>query len=69
MDAAFEGDSFALRILMGCSYDGQAGASVIVLKRNSPSDREAFMNGLHNALRTKGLPAYACPRLIRIAER
>ncbi|RDW89159.1 bifunctional fatty acid transporter synthetase (FAT1) [Coleophoma cylindrospora] len=50
------------------SYDGQAGGAVISLKQNSREEREKLAKSLHRFLRKKGLPAYACPRLVRIAE-
>ncbi|KAL3425863.1 AMP-binding enzyme [Phlyctema vagabunda] len=50
------------------SYDGQAGGAVISLKENSPAAQANLMNRLHAELRKKGLPAYACPRLVRLTE-
>ncbi|KAH8800379.1 putative bifunctional fatty acid transporter/acyl-CoA synthetase [Xylogone sp. PMI_703] len=47
-------------------YDGQVGAAGITLRQHSPSTEAAFVNSLFEALRSKGVPSYAVPRLLRI---
>ncbi|KAH0830910.1 hypothetical protein AYO21_11555 [Fonsecaea monophora] len=60
-------------------YDGQAGTALIVLdpainnneKQTSTSSRpgeQAFMNNLFKALRSKGVPRYAVPRLVMVRD-
>ncbi|KAI3295324.1 hypothetical protein DTO002I6_3851 [Penicillium roqueforti] len=48
-------------------YDGQAGAAGITLV--SPADETELMSTLYKALRKKGVPSYALPRLVRLTEK
>ncbi len=59
-------------------YDGQAGTALIVLDNNNDKESEkqgrgastekVFVAGLFKALRSKGVPKYAVPRLVMIRE-
>ncbi|KIW16033.1 hypothetical protein PV08_06084 [Exophiala spinifera] len=54
-------------------YDGQAGTALIVLdtqgeKGSGSGGEQAFMAGLFKALRAKGVPRYAVPRLVMVRE-
>ncbi|KAL6241447.1 hypothetical protein RBB50_011711 [Rhinocladiella similis] len=54
-------------------YDGQAGTALIVLdiegeKAGKGVNEQVFMTGLFNALRAKGVPRYAVPRLVMVRE-
>ena len=49
------------------AFDGQAGCATIFLNPNTNID--TFMAGLYKALRSKGVPTYAAPRLIRVSKR
>lgn len=48
-------------------YDGQAGAAGITLE--DPAAEAEFMANLHRALKKKGVPSYAMPRLVRLTEK
>ncbi|KAL1969890.1 hypothetical protein VTN77DRAFT_7399 [Rasamsonia byssochlamydoides] len=50
-------------------YDGQAGAAGITLERWTPETETEFINKLYKALKAKGVPSYALPRLVRITKR
>ncbi|KAL1987317.1 hypothetical protein VTN96DRAFT_4345 [Rasamsonia emersonii] len=50
-------------------YDGQAGAAGITLERWTPDTETEFMSKLYSALKAKGVPSYALPRLVRITKR
>ncbi|KAK6382711.1 hypothetical protein LTS17_003380 [Exophiala oligosperma] len=54
-------------------YDGQAGTALIVLDTESEKtgrgvNEQVFMAGLFKALRSKGVPRYAVPRLVMVRE-
>ena len=48
-------------------YDGQAGAAGITLE--SPEVETELMSTLCKALKKKGVPSYALPRLVRLTEK
>ncbi|KAJ5604611.1 hypothetical protein N7510_009765 [Penicillium lagena] len=50
-------------------YDGQAGAAGITLEEHSSAAEADLMSNLYSALRKKGVPSYALPRLVRITEK
>ena len=47
-------------------YDGKCGGAAISLERGT--DSKLFMAGLYGALRKRGVPEYAVPRLVRVME-
>lgn len=50
------------------SYDGKAGAAGITLEDRTPGTETAFMTELYRHLKSKGVPSYALPRLVRITK-
>ncbi|KIW95787.1 uncharacterized protein Z519_02851 [Cladophialophora bantiana CBS 173.52] len=51
------------------SYDGQVGAVVITFDGSPDSEIEGrFIKGLYHALRGKGLPDYALPKLVAVTN-
>jgi hypothetical protein len=50
------------------SYDGQAGAAGITLEKWTPETETEFISNLYKALKAKGVPSYALPRLVRITK-
>ncbi|KAJ6013907.1 hypothetical protein N7540_008498 [Penicillium herquei] len=50
-------------------YDGQAGAAGITLEEHSPAVHNAFAAKLYPELKSKGVPSYAFPRLVRFTEK
>ncbi|KAL4783655.1 hypothetical protein BJX76DRAFT_329459 [Aspergillus varians] len=51
------------------AYDGQAGAAGITLEEHSGAAATKFMGRLYDALKKKGVPSYAIPRLVRLTEK
>ncbi|OKL57289.1 hypothetical protein UA08_07517 [Talaromyces atroroseus] len=50
------------------SYDGQAGAAAITLVRRTPETEKKLIANLYTFLKSKGVPSYAIPRLVRITK-
>jgi acyl-CoA synthetase (AMP-forming)/AMP-acid ligase II len=50
------------------SFDGQAGAAGIMLDKRTPHTETEFVNNLYHNLKSKGVPSYALPRLVRITK-
>ncbi|CZR63058.1 related to acyl-CoA synthetases (AMP-forming)/AMP-acid ligases II [Phialocephala subalpina] len=49
-------------------YDGQLGTAAIVLHNPSPEAEAKYLEKLYPHLRSRGLPEYAVPRLIRFTK-
>jgi len=49
-------------------YDGQLGAAAITLIDDSPAKQAVYMAEANKHLRSRGLPAYATPRLVRFTK-
>lgn len=54
-------------LMVNTRYDGQAGAAGITLE--SPEVETELMTTLCKALKKKGVPSYALPRLVRLTEK
>ena len=61
--------SFQIEVTyMLCRYDGQVGVAAITLINSGVKAESAYLEKLYTHLRSRGLPNYAVPRLIRFTN-
>lgn len=49
-------------------YDGKAGVAAVTLESAAPEEEAAFIDGLYQSLKVKGVPSYALPRLVVVTS-